>query len=68
MAGDAPQGLFYRPLAAGRAPAPWRRFEAPGFEALAITELKRTFDRGQEELWVLTGDGLRHIRDDGVRL
>jgi ligand-binding sensor domain-containing protein len=63
------QGLWYRPQSGGRAPLPWRRFDAPGFEALAITDLRRTVDRGREELWVLTyGDGLRRIRADGVRL
>lgn len=65
----ARQGLWYRPFSAGGRPAPWRRFEAPGFEALAGTDLRRTFDRGREELWLLTyGDGLHRITADGIRI
>ncbi len=62
------QGLWYRPRAAAGPAQPWRRLEVPGFEALGVTDLHRTVDRGREELWVLTyGDGLHRIREDGVR-
>jgi diguanylate cyclase (GGDEF)-like protein len=62
------QGLWYRPLAGRGAPAPWRRLELPGLEALGVTDLHRTSDGGKEELWILTyGDGLHRIREDGVR-
>ncbi|MET0555224.1 MAG: diguanylate cyclase [Vicinamibacteria bacterium] len=65
----ARQGLWYRPLVPGAPPGRWRPFEAPGFAALAGTDLLRTFDRGREELWVLTyGDGLHRIRADGIRV
>jgi diguanylate cyclase (GGDEF)-like protein len=65
----ARQGLWYRPHLPGAPTERWRRFEAPGFAAVAATDLLRTVDGGREELWVLTyGDGLHRIRADGIRV
>ena len=62
-------GLWYRDVAQGPKPNPWKRFEQPGFESLHGTSLKTTHDGGVEELWVLTyGDGLYRIRDDGIKV
>ncbi len=63
----ATAGLWYRPIVAGASPAPWRRFEAEGFDRISGTDVKRTVDKGREELWVLGyGQPLRRISNDGV--
>ena len=61
--------LWYRRVVASGQPEPWRRFEAPEFNALHTTGMQRTHDGTEEELWVLTyGDGLLRIRNDGIRI
>lgn len=61
--------LWYRPVSGPKTQAPWRRFEAPGFEPpLPATDLKRTFDGDREELWLLCfGQPLRRITSRGLR-
>ena len=61
-------GLWYRPIVASASPAPWRLYAGEGFERIAGIDLKRTVDKGREELWVLAyGQPLRRITNDGVR-
>lgn len=60
-------GIWYRQLGDAAKPNPWKRFDAPGFDALHVTELLRTHDGDIEELWILTyGDGLYRLRNDGI--
>lgn len=61
-------GLWYRPLAGANATSAWQRFDAPGLEEQLHTDLRRTVDRGREELWLLTyGGGVYRLTDDGLR-
>jgi diguanylate cyclase (GGDEF)-like protein len=62
-------GLWYRDTADAGAPGAWQRFEAPEVRDMAITDLLRTVDRGEEELWVVSyGGGIARLRHDGLRL
>lgn len=62
-------GLWYRELPEDGAPGPWQRFEHPALDRVGVTDLLRSVDHGQEELWVLTyGAGLIRIREDGLRV
>ncbi|HET9031600.1 MAG TPA: diguanylate cyclase [Dokdonella sp.] len=59
-------GIWYREIGN---PNAWKRFDAPGFDVLHVTNIKRSHDGDAEELWVLTyGDGLYRIRNDGIQV
>jgi diguanylate cyclase (GGDEF)-like protein len=61
-------GLWYRAVLAGAAPAPWRLFVGEGLDRISGIDLKRTVDRGVEELWVLEySHPLRRITNAGIR-
>jgi diguanylate cyclase (GGDEF)-like protein len=65
----ATDGLWYRALRDTRTPRPWQRFEDPRFHAWHATDLRRTRNGGEEELWLLSyGDGVARIRNDGLRI
>ena len=63
------QGLWYRDVKTGATPGPWQRFDAPGFNAVPFTDLLRSVDHGEEELWLLTyGAGIARIRSSDMRV
>lgn len=65
----ATDGLWYRELGEPGTPHPWQRFEDPRFSAWHGTDLRRTRNGGEEELWLLGyGDGLARLRNDGIRI
>ena len=67
--GTTSDGIWYRNLDANAAAGIWQRVDLPGFKTLHTTDLLRTRDGDNEELWILTyGDGLIRIRNDGIRI
>ncbi len=66
---SAQDGLWYRDVPAQGQPAPWQRFGAPELNRMMFTDLRRSVDRGVEELWALSyGGGLARITSDGIRM
>ncbi len=62
-------GLWYRDVPSPGVTPPWQRFDAPELNRMLFTDLRRSVDRGVEELWALSyGGGLARIRTDGTRL
>ncbi len=67
--GTTSDGIWYRNLDAKGGADAWRRVDLPGFNTLHTTDMLRTLDGENEELWILTyGDGLIRIRNDGMRI
>lgn len=47
----------------------WQKLDLPEFATLLPTDLVRTVDRGQEELWLVSyNTGLFRLREDGLRV
>ena len=67
--GTTTDGIWYRNLDDKGETRAWQRFDLPGFANLHTTDLLRTRDGDNEELWILTyGDGLFRIRNDSIRV
>jgi diguanylate cyclase (GGDEF)-like protein len=65
--GDLDRGLWYREIGSGS--ARWRRHADPQLDSMPVTDVLRTVDAGQEELWVTSyGGGIARLRADGVRV
>ena len=62
-------GLWFRSLTSGSTPpAPWQLFTEAGLDRVSGIDLKRTVDKGHEELWILHyGHPLRRITATGIR-
>lgn len=62
-------GLWFREVDGSGTARPWQRFAVSSQQDLHATDLMRTVNQGQEELWLLTyGDGIYRIREDGTRV
>lgn len=66
--GRSPDQLWFRTLDANDGRGQWQRFASPDLSIPLVTDILRTLDHGNEELWILSyGSGIFRLRADGIR-